>query len=190
MEAKVSDRDAGNLQKLAEDQREHVMALMLRALLADRFKLAIHTDPIPLPIFELVTAKGRPKLKEESPKDPSLPQGMILVEHGRIEAQGVTIGRLAEVLSVQVQRGVVDRTELTGTYTFSLVWEPDEEGASGVPVSSQETGVAREGAIPLSKNFGPSLFSSLKEQLGLTLKAAKGPGEALVIDHVEVPSSN
>lgn len=37
---------------------------------------------------------------------------------------------------------------------------------------------------------GPALFTGLQEQLGLRLLSAKGPVEALVIDHIEKPSEN
>ena len=38
--------------------------LMLQALLADRFKLVVHTDSKPVAAFVLSAGKGKPKLKE------------------------------------------------------------------------------------------------------------------------------
>jgi uncharacterized protein (TIGR03435 family) len=37
---------------------------------------------------------------------------------------------------------------------------------------------------------GPSIFSALEEQLGLTLKSAKAPIDVVVIDHFDRPSEN
>jgi uncharacterized protein (TIGR03435 family) len=55
--------------------------------------------------------------------------------------------------------------------------------AAEVPASAPGPGVIDEPA-------GPSIFTALKEQLGLKLESAKGPVEILVIDHVEKPSEN
>jgi hypothetical protein len=69
------------------------------------------------------------------------------------------------------RRPVIDRTSLTGRYDFTLRWTYDlsQESESGAP---------------------PSLFTAIKEQLGLRVDAVKGPAEVFVIDHVERPSQN
>jgi uncharacterized protein (TIGR03435 family) len=36
----------------------------------------------------------------------------------------------------------------------------------------------------------PSLFTVIREQLGLQLVASKAPVEVIVIDHIEQPSAN
>jgi len=69
---------------------------------------------------------------------------------------------------------VLDETGLNGTFDFSLMWIPEQEGP--LPASAGETSDA-----------GPE---ALKEQLGLKLKSEKAPVDVLVIDHVEPPSPN
>jgi uncharacterized protein (TIGR03435 family) len=77
---------------------------------------------------------------------------------------------------------VVDKTGLAGNYTFSLTYTPEVgQGA--------RFGAAVPDGRDTDSNV-PSIFTALREQLGLELKSAKGPVEVLVIDYVEKPSEN
>jgi uncharacterized protein (TIGR03435 family) len=56
---------------------------MMQQLLADRFKLAVHRDKRPQPVYELVVAKGGPKLQpvaetEDAPADDSGAVAIVL----------------------------------------------------------------------------------------------------------------
>ena len=95
-----------------------------------------------------------------------------------LDGPGVSVGKLAGSLSRSgLDRPIVDRTGLTGGFDLHLKWAVDApEGATG-PVASDDPS-------------GPSIFTALKEQLGLKLESARGPVEILVIDHVEKPSEN
>jgi uncharacterized protein (TIGR03435 family) len=146
---------------------------MVQALLADRFHLVTHTETRELPIYELVIAKGGAKLGD-------LKSNGTTVNHGRdhIEVEGAnSTTLLAEELSKEVGRDVVDKTGITGRYNLKLHWTPDgatePQLLNGAPTDS-----------------GPSLFTALEEQLGLKLQPAKGPVQVLVIDKVEMPSAN
>ena len=80
---------------------------------------------------------------------------------------------LLNFLSIQPEIGgrtVVDETGLTDKYSFTLKWTPDD--------------------TPQSEASGPSLFTAIQEQLGLKLEPQKGPVDAIVIDHIEMPSPN
>jgi uncharacterized protein (TIGR03435 family) len=92
---------------------------------------------------------------------------------------GAPMSQLATVLSNFVQRVVIDRTQLTGTFDFRLSWMPDR-----IP-----QGAAPPGAPPLPPvdPNGPSLFAALQEQLGLKLESTRAPLEVSVIDRVERP---
>jgi uncharacterized protein (TIGR03435 family) len=75
-------------------------------------------------------------------------------------------------------RPVVDQTGLTGTFDFSLQWEPDKSGPLSFPSGSNDD------------LEGTPILDALKEQLGLKLKPTRASIPVLVIDHVEQPSPN
>jgi uncharacterized protein (TIGR03435 family) len=75
-----------------------------------------------------------------------------------------------------VDRSVLDRTGLAGTFDFSLEW-------SLAPDSAQPFGAQLE-------DRGPTFLEALQQQLGLKLKSTKGRVDVLVIDHVEQPSED
>jgi uncharacterized protein (TIGR03435 family) len=176
--------------KLTAYQKEEMVRGMVRSLLADRFKLRAHRLTKRLSVYEIVIAKGGPKLRQANRVDfaragrvyNSRSTGMSS-GNGRINALGAPISLLALVLSKQLGRPVIDKTGLTGRYDFSLTWTPWLRGSSPTN-SSWNAGVT----APASS--GPSIFTAIQQQLGLKLKPAKGPVEVLVVDHVEPPSPN
>jgi uncharacterized protein (TIGR03435 family) len=155
------------------------LMLMLRALLADRFKLVLRHETKDVPIFELVVAKGGPKLREDT-ESPGQRIGMTGI--GKLIAQRTSLATFAGFLGRIAGRPVVDKTGLQANYTFKLDWVPSEgEGGLRGPVPSD--------SAPLDTN-GPSLSTAIQEQLGLRLQPAKGPVESLVIEKVEKPTGN
>jgi uncharacterized protein (TIGR03435 family) len=161
------------LHSLPSDAGRKQKEQMVQALLADRFRLVTHAETRELPIYELIVAKGGAKLG-------GLKSGGTTVNHGRdhIEVEGSnSVAFLAEELSKETGRDVVDKTGITGRYDLKLNWTPDDatepQLLNGVPIDS-----------------GPTLFTALEEQLGLKLEPAKGPVQVLVIDKVEMPSAN
>ena len=66
-------------------------------------------------------------------------------------------------------------------YDLVLKWTPLEATAPSSDLSK---------AAPSTDSEGVSLFTAIEEQLGLKLVPAKGPGQVLVIDHIEQPSEN
>jgi uncharacterized protein (TIGR03435 family) len=179
IQAKPPDsiRDAMKTMTPAERMKE--TDLMQQSLLADRFQLKAHFETREMPVYQLVLAKGGSKLKEEP--DPT--------KHGfGMSASGfrgsATIHDLIDVLECAGDIGgreVIDKTGLTGVYDFSLKWTPLQTAAA----SGGESGGA-----PSPDVEGASLFTAIEEQLGLKLVPTKGPGQVLVIDHIERPSEN
>lgn len=193
IDAKVAGSDVDDLKKLTNEQRRS----MLQPVLADRFKLKVHTETKQLPVYELVVAKGGSKLKEAKSGDTYAngikgPDGvgrggMMRMGRGQVTGQAIPIASLADILSRQLQKTVIDKTGLGGKYDFELNWTPEEgEGGGGPP----PPGGSPQKTEPAPDSSGPSIFTALQEQLGLRLQSTKGPVETLVVDHVEMPTEN
>jgi uncharacterized protein (TIGR03435 family) len=69
IEAKMDGAAADELKKLSPEDLRNTRRLMLQALLADRFKLTLHQETKELPVYNLVIAKGGPKLQESKPDE-------------------------------------------------------------------------------------------------------------------------
>jgi len=175
---------------------------MLQALLVERFGLKVHRGTKELPLYALTVAKSGPKLEASAdgpcfdpvgghePRVADLASGRVRPCGGFSNSPGqmlgtrVTMGKLASNLTGTMNRTVVDRTGLTGTYDLVLKWVPDE-------FVTPPGGDAAPPAGGSSDNQGSSIFTALREQLGLRLESQKGPVETLVIDHVErTPTPN
>jgi len=167
LEAKLDPANAEALEKLSSEERNAQVSLMLRALLADRFKLQISKSKKDLPVYNLVVAKGGPRLKNATSSDSSgynINVGALCT----LKSESIGVSGLADALSGSAGRLIVDRTDLKGKYEVALQWAFNDEVA----------------------NAGPSLFTALQEQLGLKLEPAKAPVDVVVIDHIERPSEN
>ena len=103
----------------------------------------------------------------------SLKSGRLLLT---MMKPGTTMAGLARTLSGYVDRIVLDRTKLSGSFDVSLEFDvnkkiADDTGSDALPAES-----------------GPSLFTALQEQLGLRLRPERGQVEVLVIDHIDQPA--
>jgi uncharacterized protein (TIGR03435 family) len=174
---KASDLLREAMEKMTPEEKTAETRLMMQSLLADRFKLKSHVEMREMGVYKLVLANGGSKLKKDSDRT----KAGAGVRRGLIKGTAVTIPVFLGLLANDPElagRPLVDETGLTGAYDFSLTWSPLEasNGMHGTAISS--------------KADGPSLFTALKEQLGLKLVASKGQAKVLVIDHIEPPSPN
>jgi bla regulator protein blaR1 len=186
--------------------------LMMRALLAERFKLAAHNETKDSPIYALVVARSDgklgPQLKQSDtdcaavlaaargrgpgamPPPPGGPGGRggdnfpcgIRIGPGALTMGGTPLTNFAQSLGMFAGRIVIDRTGLTGAYDVNLTWTPDQMPR---PAGGGDQPPSINGAA-VDPN-GPSLFTAVQEQLGLKLDSQRGPVETLVIDHAEKP---
>jgi uncharacterized protein (TIGR03435 family) len=179
------------------------MQLMLRALLAERFKLIVRREQKEQPMYSLVVARSDGRLgsamrpstvdctaetdraaqnvvKKGSVDGDAVPCG-IRMGMGSMVVGGATVSQLARALSNLLDRTVVDRTGLTGTFDATLKWTPDQS-TPGLAEKLQY--------IPTIDPNGPSIFTALQEQLGLKLDATKGQADMLRIVAVDLPTPN
>jgi uncharacterized protein (TIGR03435 family) len=141
--------------------------LMLRTLLAERFKLKVHIEDQVLEVYALTVAKGGPKMGASASPDRSGCQGFVPLTCHKIGMPGMAM--MLPTLSRDIDLPVTDLTGLKGFYDFKLSWKRTVDPA----------------------DLGPTIFEALEEQLGLKLEAGKHPIDHLVIDHVErVPTGN
>jgi uncharacterized protein (TIGR03435 family) len=160
---------------------------MLQTLLAERFQLKFHKDSKEMPVYALVAGKGPHKMKaSEATATPGGPQRqMMRIGRGQANLQGATMAGLAQILSQQLGRPVIDKTGITGNFDIELNWTP-EPGQGGRPFG----GPPPPDAIASSDSSGPSIFTAIQETLGLKLESTKGPVEIYVIDSASKPTEN
>jgi uncharacterized protein (TIGR03435 family) len=171
------------------------LRLMLRTLLAERFKLKIHRETREMKVYNLTVIKPGalgPGLVDipngdcasESTQQPALkngtPCGIVNMGPGRVTGQRGRMSQVADRLSALLGATVLDKTGLTGFYNIALTWAPDPE-----------TEFTLTGDRPPAPNEpGPTVFKALQEQLGLKLTAGKGPVEVIVVDSAEKAVGN
>jgi uncharacterized protein (TIGR03435 family) len=179
VEAKISGGDVEKMRKLSSEQRRS----MMRKVLQEHFNLALHTETKMLPVYELVAGKDGVKMQTSAafpdadvkPEDRKAPHGSLRSAPGSVEGQGVPITSITAQLAFILQRSVIDKTGLQGSYDFTLKWRPEQ-----LPSPRAEN----------APEDGPSIFTAVQEQLGLKLQPSKGPVEVLVIDRAEMPTPN
>jgi uncharacterized protein (TIGR03435 family) len=134
---------------------------MYQELLADRFHLVSHRETREIPIYAITVSKGGPILTPADPKETLTNTGSSGGSGFRtLKFTNVSMADLALNLSFYEDRPVIDQTSVSGRYNFTLKWTYDVsmENEAGMP---------------------PSLFTAVKEQIGLRMDAVKGPPRCL-----------
>ena len=167
---------------------------MLRALLADRFSLVVHTETREGTVLALVRARtdgafgpqlavssldcSQPVDMSSTASNAEKPTCRIIStvdgNRGVLRGSGRTMADLAENLTGRMNRPVIDRTCVTGRYDFVLRWTPEN-----FQDAAANAGPSRDGT---------PIVTALQEQLGLKLEAQRAPVEFLIIDRIEPPS--
>jgi uncharacterized protein (TIGR03435 family) len=192
------------------------MRLMMQSLLADRFKLAIHTETRQLPVFGLVpvkTGKTGPRLQQHpddsscSPASPPTPTPGSAPAPTAAVAGGfpATCGGFVNLHPCPSGRSCLGARNVSlgliaNTFSgpgFANLDRPvlDQTGLTGkfdftIEFTPQFNGPVPLGADSQPDPTGPTFLEALRDQLGLKLVPQTGGVDVLVIDHVEEPSPN
>ena len=188
----ISARAAG---PITQEERR----LMLQALLADRLKLVARREKREVSILALMLARNDGKLGKNlvasqacvvpgraAAKEPPPPGSETRIcgprpgGFGRMILIGTPIQQFTSLLALALASTIVDKTGLTGEYDIDLTYTPERTLPEGVNLPG-----------PSPDPNGPSIYTALREQLGLKLESQRDQEEVLVIDHVErQPSEN
>lgn len=137
---------------------------MMKSLLADRFKLRVHTETRNLPMYTLMVDKDGPKVHALAEPVAMNHDPFKMTGAGRLMGTSVNTAMLAKVLTNQLGHYVQDSTGCSGFFDFTLEWRPDSAGPNDTRTS---------------------MFTAIREQLGFRLNSGKAPVEVIAIDGVE-----
>jgi uncharacterized protein (TIGR03435 family) len=102
----------------------------------------------------------------------------------KLWARRETMQQLADRLSGQLNRAVVDRTQLKEQYDFTLAWSMENAGG-GIPRTDYPPDEIEFHDTPVPSDPALSIFAAVQSQLGLRLEVGRGPLEMLIVDRVE-----
>jgi uncharacterized protein (TIGR03435 family) len=145
---------------------------MVQNLLKEHFKLALHREAKEAPVYELTVAKSGPKLQHPEdvpcmPRSPNAKPPVKPVAEPCFLSMTESIADFSKRLSLILDRPIVDKTGIVGTYELRL---PNVSVAPTTDTTS-----------------GTSIFTAVEEQLGLKLESRKGSVQVIVIDSAEKP---
>jgi uncharacterized protein (TIGR03435 family) len=153
------------------------LALMLRTLLAERFKLVQHTETKELRVYELVVDKGGPRIR-------AVDEGGVPGVGGGFHFHG-DLHRFADLLAVQLSIAGSDDPTRPGRASGPPVPVLDKTGLAGV----------YDFAVDIRPEPGSDIFAlwqrTLQEKMGLRLESRRASVKALVVDNAEkIPTAN
>ncbi len=191
------------------------MPEMLQRVIEERFQLKMHREKKDFPVYALEITKGGLKIvvnpadPDAAKSDANTPantnvsgsaQGISIdfgrgssytFANNRFEAKKLTMANVVRTLELYTDRPVVDMTDLTGTYDFTLEVTAEDYQAMLVRAAVSAGVTLPPQALKLLDGATlPSLFDSL-QKVGLKLDARKAPLDVLVIDEVrKTPTDN
>jgi uncharacterized protein (TIGR03435 family) len=190
--------------RAAGDPTKDQMRLMMQALLADRFKMAIHYDVRQVPVFGFTLASagatgpqlhahvdGSPCATPTRPRNSASDPPPLAIFRGGFPGFPAVCGGFAPLGALRAGARNVTMQQIAALLdTVAGLNRPlaDQTGLSGTYDFVIEF-VPRRGGPPLGDgelDQSPVGFAgAMRQQLGLALAATTGPEDVLVVDHVE-----
>ena len=152
--------------KTPDNLRPGELQMMMRTLLAGRFGLVAHSEQRNLTSYVLVMDRDALKVGLTIPAEVPDANPFSTTAAGVLTGRRVTMDMLAKALSSQLSAPVENATRIAGSFDFTLQWQPD-----GAPIGD----VSR-----------PSLFTAIREQLGLRLDVRRSPVDVIVVDRLSL----
>ena len=158
---------------------------MLQTLLADRFKLVVHTGTKPMPTYVLALGKGKPKLKESDGKSDSNcqppanlpPPEPGVYRNAMMQCRNMKMDDFAQRIRGNAgaylgDHPIVNQTGLEGAWDFDITWTAKamltSQGAEGI-----------------------SIFDAVDKQLGLKISLEQVPTPVIAVDSAnQKPTAN
>jgi uncharacterized protein (TIGR03435 family) len=152
-------------------------ALMLRSLVAERFKLTEHSEMREMRAYELVIGKSGPKIRPIRDGE-ALTAGAGFHFHGDMR-------RFADLLAVQLSIPASDNPAEPVRASASPISVLDKTGLPGI----------FDFSVDIHPELGTDMFTSwqraLEDQLGLKIEGRKGNVSVLVVDNAaRIPTEN
>lgn len=157
--------------KADHDATENEEKLMVRSLLADRFRLRLRRESKEVAAYVVSVGKSAPKLF--APKDGEVhamkfsvaggPDQKVVTYH--VMATRYTLAQLTDVFARRLDRAILDKTGMAGEFDFALDLTPDDSRPNPTDPSL--------------------LLAAMKQQLGLNIQAEKA-----VVDYYEIEGAD
>jgi len=148
------------------------LLLMLRTVLADRFKMTFHREKKDLPVWAMTVAKGGPKFHASKPEADTGPSKTNRLPLKDMPSLAALLTRMSP------EQPVIDQTGLTGQFDLELDME-------GIAVEAMQSAGG-----PNLQNMFDATLNFLRDELGLKVAQTKAAVEIFVIDHAEKPTAN
>ena len=189
---------------------------MMRALLAERFAMATHSETREFPVYTLGLAKGGPKFQPSpapvapAPTNEKPPEVSVAAAgsangvsidlgggssfaygNNKIEVRRMTMASFAETLTRFVDRAVLDRTGLTGPYDLVLNIAPEDYMPLMIRSAINAGVTLPPQALRVLDGANADPLSGPLRDVGLTLESGKAPLSVVVVDPIsKTPTEN